>query len=57
MYLPAVGPRMYLEPKLLVNMPIDELPPGVDPCQREVGANTTAIISVYWGSIETNIFI
>uniref|UniRef100_H3D5C6 Villin like n=1 Tax=Tetraodon nigroviridis TaxID=99883 RepID=H3D5C6_TETNG len=35
MYLPANGPTMYLEPSLLVNKPSDELPPGVDPCQRE----------------------
>lgn len=41
MYLPADGPRMYLEPYLLVNKPSDELPPGVDPCQREVRAKPT----------------
>lgn len=34
------APRMYFEPKLLVNKLSDQLPPGVDPCQREVGAET-----------------
>lgn len=34
------GPRMYFEPKLLVNKLSDQLPPDVDPCQREVGAET-----------------
>lgn len=57
MYLPANGPTMYLEPSLLVNKPSDELPPGVDPCQREVGGQPTAIISVYWENSYTNIFI
>lgn len=48
MYIPADGPRMYFEPKLLVNKPSDELPPGVDPCQREVGAQTTrALLGEY----------
>lgn len=38
MYIPSDGYRRYFEPKLLVNKPSDELPPGVDPSEREVGA-------------------
>lgn len=51
MYLPANGPRMYLEPNLLVNKPSDELPPGVDPCQREVGAQPIRLLYQFTGGI------
>lgn len=32
--------RVYYEPQLLVNKLSDQLPPGVDPSQREVGSET-----------------
>lgn len=36
---PSPGsPGLYLEPKLLASKASSELPPGVDPCRREVGA-------------------
>lgn len=58
MRLPAGGPRMNLEPHLLVNKAPDELPPGVDPCQREVGAKTTrSLYQFTGGKIYINSFI
>lgn len=42
--------RVYYEPKLLVNKLPDQLPPGVDPCQREVGPETAKSFHQFtWG--------
>lgn len=35
---PSGGSGRYLDPKILINTPADELPEGVNPTQREVGA-------------------
>lgn len=36
-FAPSFG-GMYMDPELLVNKSVSELPEGVDPCQREVGS-------------------
>lgn len=40
----AGGSRVYLDPKVLVSKSSSELPQGVDPSQREVGAES-------WGQV------
>lgn len=36
-YSPGGSSGMHVDPKLLINVPANELPEGVDPSQREVG--------------------
>lgn len=43
--------RVYYEPKLLVNKLPDQLPPGVDPCQREVGSETAKSFNQFTGGM------
>lgn len=43
---------VYYEPELLVNKLADQLPPGVDPCQREVGSETAKSFNKFtWGHL------
>lgn len=39
--------KVYYEPTLLVNKLSDQLPPGVDPCQREVGSVTAKSLNQF----------